>query len=55
MKTSSPDSGITPLRFIPKNPGEVQTGDGNRKELNGLKEGTALRTRLRRGKDKVKP
>lgn len=40
--------------FVTKNPGEVQTGHGNRKKLYGLEDGTALRTFQRRGKNKMK-
>lgn len=44
----------TRLAFFPENPGKIQTGNGNREELNGLEDGTALRTLQRRGKNKMK-
>lgn len=52
--TSPSSTEILWLGLVTKNPGEVQTGHGNRKKLNGLEDGTALRTFQRRGKNKMK-
>jgi hypothetical protein len=42
------------LIFFPKYPGEVEAGDSDREQLNGLKGRTALRALQRRGKNKMK-